>query len=205
MRHVSYLAVLLTLMATFAALAGDGVMTEIASARQACAKALHAGGENWLGWQRGDPGYDAFHYWRADGKKPAILSIARQLGEMAREEINYCFRADGKLVFIQTLTSAGNAAEGRDHGRPLSREGKIYLGPDGTVLKVTGVILDDRQRPHALGNAQWIVPAICEELPLYATTEEVERTLTAELGDAYGARPAFKPAALDWCGKAVMP
>ncbi|PRH84120.1 hypothetical protein C5L14_29050 [Labrys okinawensis] len=166
---------------------------------QAC---QHVGGEDWLGWRRGAPGHDTFQYWRADRKKPAVLRLERQIGELAREKITYCFGSDGALAFIRTRTDAVNAAEGRHRNRPVSRVGSIQVGPGGGVLKVTGAVVDDRGRPHALNNRLWVIPAVCEALPLYASREEVERALAAGLGDGAGKRPAFEPATLAWCAKA---
>ena len=189
-----------------AARADDTQLPEIRGAWSACQDVVTKQQDAWIGWRRDFlNGYaDHFNFWNNDGSDPRLPSVLRTtlvIDAIAVLTTTYCFRTDDTLAFIFTVMNSPNAAEGAHQGKSVSREGRIYIGKDGSVLKVLGQILDEEKKPHPLDSPDWQLMRSCSPAPLYLKVSDVEAMYTAELGDIEGNRPAFTAEQLDWCGR----
>ena len=129
-----------------------------------------------------------------------MLFIANYVDGLARFA-TYCYRADGSLAFVVTAMLSPNIADGPNRDVAVSREGRVHVAPDGSVLKIAGALVVKDKR-YRLDDRDWQLVRPCEPLPFYRTLAEVEKAYVAEMGDIYGKRPAFKPDQLDWCARA---
>jgi hypothetical protein len=116
----------------------------------------------------------------------------------AAEHQTSCFRADGTLAFVLTEMTAPNV-----YGRPNSlemivREGRIYVAPDGKVMRVTGQVTKDGKKVGAFGNRSYQPARPSEPLDLHLTLDRVRAHEASELGDETGKRPAYTPNAFNW-------
>jgi hypothetical protein len=190
----------------FAAKADEAQLAEIRGAWEACGKVIAGNADGWIGWRRDFfNGYgDNFNFWNNRGTTPTIPSVLRTtlfIDGVAVLTTTYCFRNDETLAFVLTVMESANAVEGKPSNGLISREGRIYFGRDGKVVKVLGQILDDKKLPHPLDNPDWQLMRGCEPLDHYRTAEEVEQAYIAEMGDIEGQRPEFKPKEINWCAQ----
>lgn len=190
--------------------ADETQIAEIRRAWDACGKMMADNADEWIGWRRDFfNGYgDNFNFWNNRGARsvvPSVLRVTRFIDGVAALTTTYCFRNDETLAFVFTVMKSPNAVEGKPSNGLITREGRIYFGRDGKVLKVLGQILDDEKQPHPLDNPDWQLMRGCEPLDYYQTAEEVEQAYVAEMGDIQGQRQEFKPKNLDWCSLAEMP
>lgn len=190
--------------------ADEAQLQEIRAAWAGCQDVATKAPEGWIGWKRDFfNGYgDDFNFWNNAGsepRRPSLLRTTHVIDAIAILTTTYCFRDDDSLAFIFTVMSSPNAAEGPNQNKPVSREGRIYVGHDGAVIKVLGQILDDRKKPHPLDNPDWQLMRGCSTSAFYRTVADVEKAYVAELGDIEGSRPQFQPEELDWCNKAAKP
>lgn len=187
-----------------AARADEPKIEEIRKAWTACERVIASNADGWIGWRRDYfNGYgDNFSFWNNAGSEPSVLRTSAMIDAIALVSTTYCFRTDGTLAFILTImTSPGNSgAEGM-----ISREGRIYVGPDGAILKVLGQILDDKKQLHPFDDPDWQLARGCEAVKLYKTRGEVEQAYIAELGDIEGKRPVFAPGEFNWCANVAQP
>jgi hypothetical protein len=202
-RRMMIMAWVVILSATGLARAEDSELRDIRLARQACEKVNATDG--WVGWRRSEPSFETFQYWAATSDSPPVLRTSHDIDGHALTTTSYCFRNDGSLANIDTRTEAAVGSEGTRGAGTVSRRGQVFVGASKNVLMIIGAAFDEQNRPHALADPQGLIPVPCELLALYANTDEVERAIIAELGDAYGRRPAFQPNKLDWCVKAALP
>ncbi|MBP0582647.1 hypothetical protein J8I29_25205 [Labrys sp. LIt4] len=182
-------------------------LAEIGADWAACQAVMKDNPQAWLGWRRSFfNGYgDDFSFWdnraSATGSR-SVLSIAAYFDGIGRFA-TYCYRQDGSLAYIVTAMLSPNIVDGPNRDAAVSREGKVHVAPDGSVLKISGALLAKGER-HPLDSKEWQLARPCEPLPLYRNLVEVEKAYVAEMGDIYGKKPAFKPEQLDWCAKAVF-
>ena len=198
------------LSASFAAQADEAQIAEVRSAWAACEKVTSGNADGWIGWRRDFfNGYgDNFNFWNNRGSEPVVPSVLRTMlfiDGVAVLTTSYCFRSDETLAFVFSVMDYMNAVEGKPSDVQVSREGRLYFGRDGSVLKVLGQILDDKKQPHPLDNAEWQPMRGCQPLAYYRTAEEVEKAYIAEMGDIEGQRPTFQPYEIDWCSRAGKP
>jgi hypothetical protein len=213
MRWIWYVAAALAagvLAAPFAARADDAEIAEIRGAWAACEKVTADNTDGWIGWRRDFfNGYgDNFNFWNNRGTQPVVPSVLRTrlfIDGVAVLTTSYCFRTDETLAFVFTVMQSMNAVEGKPSDVLVSREGRLYFGRDGSLLKVLGQVLDDKKQPHPLDNDEWQPMRGCQPLAYYKTAEEVEKAYIAEMGDIEGQRPAFQPTEIDWCAQAAKP
>lgn len=161
----------------------------------------------WIGWRRDFfNGYgDNFYFWKNIGpgpEAPSVLRLTDFIDATVVLTTTYCYRADDSLAFILTVMDSANFSDGN---KRVSREGRIYVGRDGTVLKILGQILDDKQQPHPLDNSDWQPMRGCSDVAFYKTAAEVQKAYESVLGDIEGKRPDFTPEGLNWCAKASGP
>lgn len=171
----------------------------------ACQALMKDNPQAWLGWRRSFfNGYgDDFSFWDnragATGSR-SVLSTADYIDGLARFA-TYCYREDGSLALAVTAMLSPNVIDGPNRDVAVSREGKIHVAPDGSVLKISGALVVKGER-YPLDSKDWQLARPCEPLPFYRNLAEVEKAYVAEMGDIYGKKPAFKPERLDWCAKA---
>ena len=181
--------------------ADSPAIEEVRRAWAACTAYRDAAADQWMGWRRiHDGGYaDFFQFWDqgADGYGPSVLERTFLIDGIASETQTLCYRPDGSLAFAFTQMASPDMAEGAEGA--LTREGRIYVDPQGDVIRVLGKVvgngfettLDDPAHQLARG---------CWDLDLTPTRDAVHTAYLAELGDIEGSKPAYTPTPFDWCG-----
>lgn len=187
------------LFATPAIAADSPAIEEVRLAYAACTEHLEAQPDNWFGWRRvHDGGYaDFFEFWDqgSDGYGPSILKRRYLIDGIASEEQTFCYRPDGTLafVFIQ-MTSPDMASD----GPALTREGRIYISPQGEVIRVLGKIVGDGFETTLDDPAHQLARG-CWQLDLALTRDIAHTAYLREMGDIDGNYPDYKPYDYGWC------
>lgn len=212
MRHWLWIAVLIVMVIAAPRARADEAadLAEIQGSWKTCADMIAKRPDQWIGWKRSFfNGYaDNFYFWFNSGVEPAVPSALRRtyfIDAIAVLITTYCYRNDETLAFILTVMESPNSGRAKSGDKLVVREGRIYVGRDGKVLKVLGRILDDKKRPHPLDNPDWQPMRGCGPVPFLRTVSDVEKVYVAELGDIEGKRPAYAVEDLDWCAKATGP
>lgn len=163
----------------------------------------------WTGWKRdvGDGYGDYFQFW---DDRDADVSVLREqffVDGIYTESHTSCFRKTGELAFVLVEALSPNMANPGDEldgpGPLIKREGRIYIAPDGRVLRVSMQIVDetgdklaDVERPESQ------LARECEAIDLHATVDRVREHEASELGDIKGKRPPYRANDFDWCAAA---
>lgn len=190
------------LLATPTVAADDAAIDEIRTAWTACTDHLAAQPDNWYGWRRvHDGGYaDFFEFWDqgSDGYGPSILKRTFLIDAIASEEQTLCYRPDGTLAFVYTeMTSPDMATD----GPAITRQGRIYVDPKGSVIRVLGKIVGEGFETTLDDDAHQLARG-CWNLDLIHTRDEVHTAYLAEMGDIDGTKPTYTPHDFDWCAEA---
>lgn len=176
--------------------AQDG-LEEIRRAWDACTTLLARAPDDWTGWRRNFEGGYADHFQFHEGADAAVLVQTWLIDAIATQTDTSCYRPDGTLAFVfTTMTSPNIAAEG---GPTLTREGRIYVAPDGEVLLILGKVLENGVEVASMDDDRYSLARGCELTRPHFTTGEVHSHLLSELGDLDGSRPLFETRPFDWC------
>ena len=197
------IALFLLAISPCAAMAQDAGIKEVRDAWAACTATLEGGGDDWTGWKRNfDGGYaDFFEFFDRSGN-PEQNSVLRQtyfIDAIALEVDTSCFRQDGTLAFVLTTLSSPNMAGGSE-GPSITREGRLYFGPDGQMIQQLAQITQDGKKVAEIDDEDHQLARGCGALELHMSVDEVMAHMTSELGDIEGNHPAYEVNRYDWCG-----
>ena len=172
---------------------------------------MEAGAESWLGWRRDFyNGYgDRFEFYDGGDVAVSVLRVTSYIDGIAILTETSCYREDGTLAFLLTEMASPNLATAFDDepdddalGIPsLTREGRIYVAPDGGIIQIVTAIRADGVEVAAMDNDDYRLARDCSPAELYPTTEDVRRRIESELGDIEGKHPPFTAQSLNWCAE----
>jgi hypothetical protein len=193
------LPVLAALLLAVPAHAQDGI-AEIRAAWNACTSVLTQSPDDWTGWRRNfDGGYaDHFEFHDGGDDAPSVLVETWLIDAIATQTDTSCYRPNGSLAFLFSQMTSPNMAVGFD-SPALTREGRLYFAPDGTLLLVLTRILRDGVEVAKADNAEFQLARGCGLTVPHMRVDDVRAHLDAELGTIEGDRPEFVGQALDWC------
>jgi hypothetical protein len=194
MRH---LLALLPLLLTTPAAADD--IEEIRTAWSTCVQLLAATENDWTGWRRNFDGGYADHFEFHEGTDGTGALVQTWLIDaIATQTDTSCYRADGTLAFLYSAMVSPNMAEGSEGA--ITREGRLYFAPDGTLIQVLKRIVEDGKEVAPIDNDKYQLARGCGLTAPLATLDDVRAKLISELGDIEGTRGEFTVEPLDWCG-----
>ncbi len=182
--------------------ADDAAIEEIRAAWTQCNAILDAHTDDWVGWHHDvGGGYaDNFEFWdKSFDHHPSVLKRSFWIDAVAFEEQNFCFRTDGTLAFVFTRMISPNMADGGYEGPLIAREGRIYVAPDGKIIRVLGQITQDGRKVSGLDDPKFELARGCWAIDLYRTTDAANEDYEATLGDIEGTHPAHQRNDYDWC------
>ncbi len=199
MRHL-LLAFALALAAATPSLASEPDVDEVHAAWEACAALLESSPHDWTGWRRNFDGGYADHFEFHDGGDDAASVLVQTwlIDAIATQKDTSCYRADGTLALVHSEMTSPNMAEGAI-GPAITREGRLYFSPDGTLLRLTKRITENGTEVAPIDNERYQLARGCGLTAPHATTADVRSRLVAELGDIEGTRGEFRAEPLDWC------
>ena len=203
MRLPSLAAALAALVGFFAGVAAQAAeppeIEEIRAAWNACAAFMETKSDDWIGWRRdlGNGNGDYFEFWDNEGTDaPPVLRQTFLIdGDVARH--TFCFRTDETLAFVFTAMTTPNVAT---DGPALTREGRIYVTPDGGLARVIGRVMEAGKKVADMDTLTYSLAHGCLPVDMQLTLERVRLHYAHEMGDASGAHPAYQPGLFDWCG-----
>ncbi len=186
-----------------AAAQDDAAIDEVRAAWDACVETQQMFFDGWTGWRRlHDGGYGEFFEFTDGGfEQPAVLNRTVFIDGLVEIAETSCFRADGSLAFILIGMASPNMAQGYD-APSLTREGRVYVAPDGAVLRVLDQTME-QGREVAPDPDRYMLARPCQPAEHYPAADDVRRRIDSVLGDLMGDHPDYTPAELDWCGLAA--
>ena len=181
----------------------DEVIAEIREVWTACSNLLEMTAGEWTGWRRGfDGGYADHFEFHTGADDVSVLVQTWLIDAIATQTDTSCYRPDGTLAFIFSRMTSPNMAAGAGSGA-LTREGRIYVSPEGEVIRVLGRITEDGSKVADMDDDRYRLARGCALTQPHLTPDEVRWHLQAELGDIEGVRPEFTAETLDWCSMAA--
>ena len=181
-------------------------LAETEAAKAECDALVEAAPDNWIGWRRdfGNGYTDSFEF--HDGRfdnRPSVLKTGGVIDAIALEETSWCYRGDGSLALIAVTMSSPDYAQGGDMGPLISREGRIYVGADGHVLRIAGWLTDgDGVKLGPLQMDTHQLARDCGPVDLRLRADDAEGEYLSVLGDIEGNHPEYTANELDWCAVA---
>ncbi len=192
------LLLLLFLLAAQPALADDAAIEEIRPHWAACTDLLAKTPDDWTGWRRNYDGGYADHFEFHAAPDVAVLVQTWLIDAIATQTDTSCYRPDGTLAFVFSEMVSPNMAIG-DSGPAITREGRLYFAPDGTLIRVLARVVENGIEVAPIDNETYQLARGCGLTAPHANVADVQSHLDAELGDLEGNRPPYVQEPLDWC------
>lgn len=192
------LVVLFGLLLAAPVQAAEPQIDEIRAAWDACTRLVEAAPDDWTGWRRNFDGGYANHFEFHDGGDNAVSVLVQTwlIDAIASQTDTSCFRPDGSLAFIFSEMTSPNMV---GQGPAITREGRLYFGPDGTLLRVLKRITEAGVEVAPIDNDSYQLARGCGLTAPHATVADVRSHMISELGDIEGNRGKYVADPLDWC------